>query len=38
MGDVVAVLILGAALYLSIEAPIMKIEKHFSSRNRESEN
>lgn len=38
MGDIVAVLILGAVLYLAIETPIMKIEKYFSSGNREREN
>lgn len=33
IGDIVGVLILGAALYLTIEIPIIKIEKYFSKRN-----
>lgn len=34
MGDIIAVLIIGAILFLAIENPIIKIEKHFSRRAR----
>lgn len=34
MGDILAVLILGAGLFLSIENPIIRVEKYFSKRNK----